>query len=459
MSLAFAATVVGDAVEVRHFRARAAGGELAGTASYRGSERQPFAVQASATRLDPSRFGAFPSASLDGSITVGGTLAAAWAANVAVTLAPTARLLGKSLSGSARAAVDARSIRDASVDVTLATARPTAHGSFGGVGDRLDFTLDAPALGDLAPLAGARAPSRLAGRLRATGHVDGTLAAPGFGVEAHGEALQIGSLALDRFDVRGALEAGTAAARDRSISADATASHLTTPAGAYATAAVRVDGTFARHTATLKLAGQGLDAEAKLDGGATSDAAGSVWSGTLVALENRGAYPLTLSAPARVQFAVGRARLDDARIAIADGSFRIDTLDWNDGQLTTRGGFGGVPLAALARLSGTTLPLRSTLVLGGAWNVAATPRLNGTIDVHRERGDLYAAPRARWRPARSRSASRRRTSPRHSSMTPSTPGLPSTRPGLAARARRSRWGVTRAPSPDASPPPHRSRRR
>ena len=45
----------------------------------------------------------------------------------------------------------------------------------------------------------------------------------------------------------------------------------------------------------------------------------------------------------------------------------------------------------MARLAGVRLPLRSTLIINGDWSIAATPQLNGTIHVRRERGDLFAS--------------------------------------------------------------------
>ena len=61
-----------------------------------------------------------------------------------------------------------------------------------------------------------------------------------------------------------------------------------------------------------------------------------------------------------------------------------------NGRIDTRGSFTGIPVASLARLAGQQLPLKSTLVIGGDWSVAATPRLNGTLNVRREQGDLFA---------------------------------------------------------------------
>jgi translocation and assembly module TamB len=46
---------------------------------------------------------------------------------------------------------------------------------------------------------------------------------------------------------------------------------------------------------------------------------------------------------------------------------------------------------AIAKLGAAKLPFSATLVLGGDWALAATPRLNGTVNVRRESGDLFAS--------------------------------------------------------------------
>ena len=112
--------------------------------------------------------------------------------------------------------------------------------------------------------------------------------------------------------------------------------------------------------------------------------------------ENRGACALRLAAPASVDCGGESIRVGAAVLRLAEGSLRVDAFAWEQGRVTTHGAFADLPLAAVAQLAGTPLPLRSTVTLSGAWNIAAAPRLNGTLVVRRERGDLHApAPAAR----------------------------------------------------------------
>ena len=118
-----------------------------------------------------------------------------------------------------------------------------------------------------------------------------------------------------------------------------------------------------------------------------ADAAMS-WSGTLDSLEGRGPLALRLAAPAAVAFAPGHVSIGEARLSVADGTMQLSELTWDDGRITTRGSFTAVPLATAARIAGVPLPVASTLTLGGEWSLAATPRLNGTVTIRRESGDL-----------------------------------------------------------------------
>ena len=121
--------------------------------------------------------------------------------------------------------------------------------------------------------------------------------------------------------------------------------------------------------------------------GARADA-GMGWSGTLDSLEGRGPLALRLAAPAAVAFAPGHASIGEARLSVADGTVELSEFTWDGGRITTRGSFTAVPLATAARIAGVPLPMASTLTLGGAWSLAAAPRLNGTATIRREGGDL-----------------------------------------------------------------------
>jgi translocation and assembly module TamB len=91
-----------------------------------------------------------------------------------------------------------------------------------------------------------------------------------------------------------------------------------------------------------------------------------------------------------VELARTRVRIVDAHVDVADGRADVDELAVAEGHVDTHGSFTGVPLTSVLAIAGRPTPLASTLVLGGEWSIAATPRLHGTFAVRRERGDLYA---------------------------------------------------------------------
>ena len=97
-----------------------------------------------------------------------------------------------------------------------------------------------------------------------------------------------------------------------------------------------------------------------------------------------------LGAPVAIELARRHGRIGAAELALTDGHLRLDELAWDDARVTTRGAFDGVPLASLARLAGYESPLATDITLAGDWSLASTPRLNGTLRLRRERGDVHA---------------------------------------------------------------------
>jgi translocation and assembly module TamB len=398
-ALAFVATVAADVVDVQRFRARAANGEAAGRGKIglRGSRR--FEIAATATRFDPSRFFAAPAASINGTIDATGELGSRWHADGRITVQPSSRYAGVAVSGSASGRVSAEAIVDATVDAKVADASLHATGSFGRPGDTLAFDVDVPQLASLAPLLPSRLAAGVAGRWRARGTVTGDPTAPGGNIAARGERLAYDDYAIGELDVRASIAPARSAAStaavpiaERPLAVALTATDVRAADRRFARAALSIDGTLSRHVASASVAGDDLDASARLDGGFTSNAtvASPAWMGTVTAFDNRGTYALHLAAPARLSWARDRIELGEARVAVADGTLRVAVFNWREGRIDTRGAFNGVPAAAIARLVGAELPLRSTIVLGGDWDIAAAPRLTGSVHVRRESGDLFA---------------------------------------------------------------------
>lgn len=368
IALDFSAVVTAEAVVVQRFRARSGKGELAGRGRVAFEGERPFDLDATALRFDPAAYGAFPAGALDGRIAAKGTLAPAWRVHTDIALAQGSRLAGVAVAGTARGTLTRDAVRDAVIDLSAGRARLTVTGSVGGGGtmgkgdsaERVGITLDAPNLAELAPLLPPSLLRSLAGTL-------------------HAKAILTG------LPPRGGIEL------------DVDGSQLVTPIGNFATLHASLKGTTAEHAVTLALKNDDFDvtlsAHGALDmppgaGGGAAWAA-AAWKGTLDALENRGTWALRLAAPATIEAARTRIRVGATRLSVADGNVRLADFAWDDGRIATSGSFAGVPLATVARLSGRTLPLLSTVTLGGEWALSASPRLSGTLAVRRESGDVF----------------------------------------------------------------------
>ncbi|HLW11543.1 MAG TPA: hypothetical protein VKU81_02490, partial [Casimicrobiaceae bacterium] len=392
LALAFAAVVANARIDVTRFRASAAAGSLEGSARMSLNEPNEFTVQAAMRRLDPSRFAALPGASLDGTLKASGALRPRWRASASIAIAPTSRLAGLALSGNARGNVAPGSLRDAAIDVALGSARLHGAGSAGSPGDRLAITLDAPHIADVAPLLPANIQRPIAGELHASGHLANANGVLGGDIEWRGKLLQAGTYAAGTTQGHASLAAARGAINDRALAFDIAATRLALGARTFDDVHAGATGSLARHHATLAIRGRDIDTALSLDGSLRNvERPGEAsWSGTLVTFENRGAVPVRLRGPAVLALHRDYARIADAHVEAADGRADVAEFVWDGGRITTRGSFTAIPLTTAARLAGRTLPVESTLVLGGDWSIAAAPRLNGRFSVQRERGDIIA---------------------------------------------------------------------
>ena len=385
IALDFAATHRGDIVDVPRFRARSPGGELVGRGSFRTAAPRAFEAVATATRFDPSQFGDLPAAMLDGEVKVTGRLVPAWQADVDVAIAPTSRIADAPLRGDLRARISADSVEDARIDVKFAGATLKAIGSAGRRPGRIDFTFDVPdAAATLAPLRD-RVPATLrtlTGRLHGKGALSGALDDPALTAEARAESATLSGVTVGKLELRGEMGAR---ANDRKMSWRATAREVETPAGKLASIAATLDGTPARHALTVATKGVNLDADLRLEGGL----ADGRWAGQVTRMENRGAYAAALAAPATLDIAARSVAVGTARFKFADGEVRVAGFRWDDGRITSEDALDSLPVASVARMVGAKLPFNSTLVVGGEWRVVASPGLNGTLTLRKQRGDLY----------------------------------------------------------------------
>ena len=411
IAASFAATRIERKLSVERFQIRAGNGELDGSGAIELAGRRPFELNARAKRVDPSRFGKFPAGKLDGDVAATGVLDPAWQVAAKVAIANGSQLAGVPLSGKLQGTFAQRVVRDAAIDLSLATARLVATGNIGPDADGLAIGFDAPKLAELAPLLPARVPKPLSGALHLNATMRGNLEQGGLELRAHGDALKAGTtLAVGSFDARVSVAAASAAGisgtaggaksvplEERRLQVELDATGLVARQGTFSRGRASVEGTLAQHKATLAFAGEDLDVEASAHGGLREarNAAGVVawtWTGVVDTLENRGPWAIRLDAPAALEVANDHLHVGEARLHVADGNVQLGALSWDDGRITTRGTFAGVPLATAAKLAAVKLPFVSTVTLGGEWSLAAAPRLNGSVTVRREQGDLSFGP-------------------------------------------------------------------
>jgi len=395
IGLAFRAVVDAERIDVERFRATTGSGALNGSAHMAFDAANAFSVQATMQRLDPSRFVAMPAASLDGSVQLRGALRPQWRADADITLASTSRVADLPTSGRFKGMLASGTVRDATLDITLASAKVHATGGVGTATDRIALTTDIPRIEELAALVPASVPKPIAGELHASGTVGTRGRIPGGEVDLRGRSLRAGPYAAATMHAHVSLAPLAPAARDtlddRPLALDVTAEQLTLPERTIETLRATANGTLAQHRATLSLRAGDVDAQAAVQGTLTNvlDREAAAWKGTLVSLENRGAVPLKLRTPAALALHAGFARIANAHVDVAGGNLDVVELAFDHGHIDTRGAFAQLAVANVAKLAGRPLPVDSTLVMAGEWSIAATPRLNGTFALRRESGDVF----------------------------------------------------------------------
>jgi translocation and assembly module TamB len=382
VALAFDSKFDGKQVEIKTFRAQAKGGAFAGSGKLELAGARRFSVNAVATRLDPAAFGAYPAASISGSVDARGVLEPAWSVSLTAKLAPGSRWRKLALAGGGSADLTREHIGHAAVDLAIGGNRLQATGDYGHEGDGLSFALDAPDL--------AAVDADLAGRLHASGRVGGAWARPTLSFVARGEALRITSNSLGTIVMDGDIGARSASDGDRAIRLNAAITDLKSPSIALTHLTARASGTVEQHEIALAASGSDLDLEGRLSGG-WGGRPNDGWSGRIVALENRGRYPLSLAESASLQWRPEHFRVAGAVGTLSGGRFALRDLAWDAGRLSSSGEFTGLPAAALLAAAGQRDRASSTLILSGAWSFAAAPRLNGTLKLSREAGDIAPA--------------------------------------------------------------------
>ena len=276
----------GSELEIRsaHLTARSGRVDASGRLVMGGD--MPMTAKATFAGFDPSEWGSYPAADVNGTFDLQGVLARR-SGTLSFTLAQsrfrTARAAGKGV-----VRVTDQRIDSADIMLEIGANRLTVRGAFGAAGDALALSVSARRLAELDP--------RIQGRVDITAKARGTWSAPTFSFTASGVDVRLQqSVAVGVFGASGAIEW----AAGGPLRVDAEGTNVTARGLAGERVTLHAKGTRAQHAIDVAAKSNSADFAARLVGGWY---AGRGWVGTLAALENRGAFDTYRSGAANRRF-------------------------------------------------------------------------------------------------------------------------------------------------------------
>jgi translocation and assembly module TamB len=363
------ATREGERITVQRARLRNGSSVVELQGGLTASAGWPFQAQARLVQFDPAAFGDFPSARLNATVSGRGNLRPDWSGRFEAVITDSL-FERRPLSGRVQAQLSPQRVHDSRGDLSWGRNQVVFHGTLGAAGDRLELErikLDVASF-DQGWSGLATGSATLAGKLRypaVTLRMTATdLKGPDDLVMGQAE---VSAEIAPTLDAPLAIKAQIAGLRMASIAVDR--------------AFLAVDGQGSKHELKLTVAGKDLVFETGLAGGFDRDFA---WQGEIRRFLMEQPQVLKLEAPARLALSRTGLQLGKARLLSDEALIQIDRLALDAAGLRTAGQFNGVPAALLG------LPLRrsvrSEALLGGKWQIDATDRLNGSLEIHHESG-------------------------------------------------------------------------
>ncbi|MFZ5558567.1 MAG: translocation/assembly module TamB domain-containing protein [Pseudomonadota bacterium] len=372
-ALELAARLQDARLEVQSARLSMPGGDISAQGQLALAGDYAFEAKGRLLNFDPGHFVELAAARLNGTVDASGVLRPAWRVDLAYRIADST-FAGAPASGDGRATLTAERIVVPAARFAVGPNRVRADGRFGAAGDRLNLELDAPDLARLGLGAG--------GALRASGWVGGTAADPAFVLEAAGRKLTLREGAAAE---RVALDARAPDGLGGSLTARVEAAGVLAGTRRLARIEAALEGSRARHGLRIEVDDPALAVGASARGGLTGEGG---WTGSIETLEATRPYPARLDAPVALRWRAGRLETGGGVLVLAGGEIRFEPVVAGDGTLSTRGRIERVALAELLGPLQVGGPYRTDLVVSGGWDVQATGKLNGSLRLSRDSGDV-----------------------------------------------------------------------
>ncbi|MDR1662778.1 MAG: translocation/assembly module TamB domain-containing protein [Azoarcus sp.] len=321
--------------------------------------------------FDPAAFHpAAPSAAIGLQATATGVLAERPALALHFAFSDS-RLDGKPLDGGGQFSLDGAQVRDAAIDLNLAGNHLKLAGNWGRAEDRLTLDVDAPRL---AALGGG-------GRMRAAGTISGGLDAPAGTLRLDAKDLRLpGETTIAALAGEARIEAGV----DGLLALKLSGSGISTGGLQLAEAEIVAEGRRSRHRIRIEAGGRFGDGDARLTAALEGGLEAIHWRGRLLALENKGRWPLRLRAPAALDIGPEELGLTEAGFEAGErGVIHLAEIRRKNGEAVLRGKLDGLAMTMLPGQSP-----RDPLVLGGIWDLCLGENVEGEAHLFRESGDL-----------------------------------------------------------------------
>jgi len=378
--------VANEQVELEAVTVKSGAGSVTASGTVGLAGEKAFRLEGRAQRFDPSAFVKAAKGDLNFSFLASGTMEGTPAGEARIEIAPST-FAGLPASGRVHVAGDASRLARGDVNVTLGEARLAARGSFGRQGDALDVKLHAPNLSLLAKPFGVAA----AGKLDAEGRLTGTFKSPAGTLSLRGSNLALpGNVRVRDVSFRGqaGVEPGspieaTVRAQDVAVGGDSPP----TPFAHSIDASLRGTRLEHRLEARARMTRESELAIA-LQGGLDARAREAAWNGRVESFGMTGRGAFRLLQPTPLHASASRIELGDAQLRGDWGEARMLLARWTPRSLELKGSTPGIEIQNLARSFRLGGVPRSNLVIAGDWDIRGAETFEGTLNLHRLRGDL-----------------------------------------------------------------------
>lgn len=336
-------------------------------------------VRSQILALHPERLGNYPEAKLNLEVTLDGALKPSPTATLNIT-SHDSTWQTQAVSVSANAQLTTNTLEQLTFELGIAANKIKGMGNINAQNTHLTWQADLPNLAALEPT--------LAGKISASGAIEGALNSPSLNIKLLGEQLSLADgLSIKELSGDASIITGDNGTMNAKLVANNLQYGKNTPLNGNAT----VNGTQADHAITINAESKDAKLQSTLKGGLTLNPASlkKQWQGLLQQLDYAGATSLKLKAPAALSADIEGIALTQADLALNHGSIHIEQLALNKGKLTSK---GKLTQLSLSDLPTELLPLPSTLQgspnFSGEWNIATQDAINAHLSLWRESGDF-----------------------------------------------------------------------